>query len=337
MTSDGILASSVSAANVGATGAQSVTVVGLGGSGHWAFSATGRLGASTSTASLWISDSSLKCRSAMMVAVGRTLSATSGQQVGTLLAALTAAGPGPSSAVPVNVAATGAMSVTVVAASTMGVADYTSQSRLGGSRSEASPWTSTTSLRMLVMAAVEPSGRVVATMATQAGSISAIVTIDGPSVSSVQRSNLAATGAASVTVVGSGAGAVRYSASVRIGGSRVEATTWVSSSAMQLRSATGLLVARTVVSTSSVFTGSLASAMTHDGVSLSSVVFTNAAVTGSQSVTVVGLSSAGQSAPWYLPCGCRRAQSMLASPLACRLCAAPWRRSVSRPVPYRLL
>jgi hypothetical protein len=182
---------------------------------------------------------------------------------------------------------TGSVSVTVLG-SNAGVADASPVLRAHGSAGEFTVWTSSSAVAAKT-SPVSSSGRAVATSAgLQVGTLSSVFTAAGPAVSSLVGTNGPATGAASVTVLGSNAGGVHYSVRDSVGGSVGEATSWMSSSAVAGKLASGIAASRTAVATVGVSTGSLASVFTATGAEVSGVLASNCASTGVSSVTVLG-------------------------------------------------
>jgi hypothetical protein len=237
--------SGAGASNVASSGAASVTVVGCGGFGVSGVSAAGRVGGSAWGGSVWRSDSGLVCRAdgAGHGGGGRTVAVSSGLQRGSLSAAVSYDAPSVSGAGASNVASSGAASVTVVGCGGFGVSGVSAAGRVGGSAWGGSVWRSDSGLVCRAGAGHGGGGRTVAVSSgLQRGSLSAAVSYDAPSVSGAGASNVASSGAASMTVVGQvGIGLTGSSARSGVGPSACQTSVWASSSGVVCKSAGGLM------------------------------------------------------------------------------------------------
>ena len=110
----------------------------------------------------------------------------------------------------------------------------------------------------------------------------------GVALSSVTRSNAASTGSVSMTVSGSGMGVSDYTGSARVGGTACESSEWESDSSVRCLSAGGVYGTLRVSVTAGGRAGTTTEAASYDVASLSSVKRSNAASTGSVSMTVSG-------------------------------------------------
>jgi len=116
------------------------------------------------------------------------------------------------------------------------------------------------------------------------------------SVSCAGASNVASSGAASVTVVGRGGmGMAGSSAGARVGHTACQASAWASSSGVVCKAPGGLLRVTVVIVSAGVLRGSASALVSYDAVSVSGVGASNAASSGGTSVTVVGRGGAGMS------------------------------------------
>jgi hypothetical protein len=134
-------------------------------------------------------------------------------------------------------------------------------------------WTSDSSLIVKTPLGVAGLRAVGSTAALSLGTLSSAFfsPAAGPSPSSVVTMNMAATGASSVTLLGSGTGVSDNSARLRVGSSRFLATTWVSDSRVCGLRAHGTVAMRALGVTGSVAAGTLTQASTFDGPEASSV------------------------------------------------------------------
>jgi hypothetical protein len=289
---DAVSVSGVGASNVASSGAASVTVVGSGGFGVSGVSAAGRVGGSACVASVWLSDSGLVCRAgAGYGGGGRTLEVSVVLRRGSLSAAVSYDAVSVSGVGASNVASSGAASVTVVGSGGFGVSGVSAAGRVGGSACVASVWLSDSGLVCRAGAGYGGGGRTLeVSVVLRRGSLSAAVSYDAVSVSGVGTSNVASSGAASVTVVGRGGmGMAGSSAGARVGHTACQASAWASSSGVVCKAPGGLLRVTVVIASAGVLRGSASALVSYDAVSVSGVGASNAASSGGTSVTVVGV------------------------------------------------
>ena len=135
--------------------------------------------------------------------------------------------------------------MTVVGSGGFGVSGVSAAGRVGGSAWGASVWRSDSGLVCRAGAGYGGGGRTLEVSAgLQRGSLSAAVSYDAPSVSGAggSSSNVASSGAASVTVVGQGGmGVTGSSAGAGVGRSACQASVWASSSGVVCKAPGGLL------------------------------------------------------------------------------------------------
>ena len=127
-----------------------------------------------------------------------------------------------------NRPATGAAQVTVYG-SAFGTVSYTTRSRMGLTSCEESQWFSDTSMRCRSSDGRLSTRRIAVTSGAQASSVTQANSIDTGTLSLQRRSNMHATGSASITVLGSGfAAASARTGMARVGQSGSEASAWLS-------------------------------------------------------------------------------------------------------------
>ena len=278
--------SSIRPQNRATTGSASVTIAGQN-FGLADFSAAIRLGHTSCEATLWVGDSSIKCRTPQGIRGTRVISVTAGIQAGTSTEVFSFDIPSLSSLHPTNKASTGSASVTVQGAG-FGLVDYSGGARLGLSACEATDWLSDSSVRCRVSSGVRGTRGVSVTVGERVGSVSEAYSFDAATLSVLRVGNRAATGSASVTVQGAGFGLVDYSGGVRVGLSGCEASEWVSDSSVQCRVSSGVRGTRGVSVTVGERVGSVSEAYSFDIPSLSSMKLGNQWAYGAASVTVQG-------------------------------------------------
>ena len=127
------------------------------------------------------------------------------------------------------------------------------------------------------------------------GSLSGAMTLDYGSLSSVTGGNVALTGSSSLTVCGSGLSSSDTTSAAR-SRSAGEASVWVPSSCVSVRTTSGVTTVRQCVVASVVASRSLSGCVTMNTAALSEAVVSNQATTGASSVTVLG-SQVGGSSP----------------------------------------
>jgi hypothetical protein len=111
------------------------------------------------------------------------------------------------------------MSVTVAGRGGMGLSDFSAAARVGASGCAASAWRSDSGVVCRSGSGMRGGASVLVSIGVQRGSLSAAVSYDAPVVSSAGVSNVASSGAMSVSVCGRGMGASGPSAVGRVGGS----------------------------------------------------------------------------------------------------------------------
>jgi hypothetical protein len=275
-----------SSSNRAGTGAASVTVHGSG------LSLTGltsrvRVSWTGCQATDWGSETSVRCRVGHGAQGTRRLVMTVGQGSGSVSQAWSVDVDVISLAGQSNRAGTGSASVTVHGAG-MGIVRHTAKGRAGHTGCEGTDWQSETSVRCRVGHGSGLSRRVVMTVGSQGGSVTEAWSADGSGLSRLRRSNVAGSGAASMTVHGSSMGIVRHTAKGRAGHTGCEGTDWQSETSVRCRVAVGHLGSRRVVVTAGSQAGSISQAWSVDRDAISLLRSSNRAGTGSASVTVHG-------------------------------------------------
>jgi len=184
-------------------------------------------------ASLWESDTSIRCHVAAGRAATRRVSITAGATLYSHTALLSFDLNGRVSTVKhTNKGATGATSITVVGTS-LSSSSYTGLLRVSSTGAEASSWASDSAVRGLISGGTPASRRVSVTARGSPSSLTAALSYACGSVSQARRSNLAGTGSASVTVHGASLGLVSYTALAREGHTGCEVSEWESETSVR--------------------------------------------------------------------------------------------------------
>jgi DNA-directed RNA polymerase subunit H (RpoH/RPB5) len=286
LSMDGTMISIVRRSNTAGTGSASLTVHGSG-LGMVALTSRGRLGQTGCEGTRWESETSLRCLAGRGARGTHTAVVTAGGRGGSISMALSMDGTMISIVRRSNTAGTGSASLTVHG-SGLGMVALTSRGRLGQTGCEGTRWESETSLRCLAGRGARGTHTAVVTAEGQAGSATAVFSVQSGSMSSGKRYNMGSTGSASLTVHGSGLGMVAFTAHGRHGKTGCEGTEWVSESSVRCRTAGGPLGTHTAVVTAGGRGGSISMALSMDGTMISIVRRSNTAGTGSASLTVHG-------------------------------------------------
>ena len=130
--------------------------------------------------------------------------------------------------------------------------------------------------------------RVVATVGSLSGTLSAVLSYNRPSVSGLMPRNAGSSGVVSLTVVGSSFGEWDSSGKARLGGSSCVYSEWVSDSALVCVLSGGFKTGKGVAVSVADQYGGVGDVFSYDGPRASGAVAANAATSGLSSVTVVG-------------------------------------------------
>merc|ERR1711991_597299 len=128
--------------------------------------------------------------------------------------------------------------------------------------------------------------RVAVSAGGQWGTLTAGVSYDAGSVSSVVGDNVASAGSSEVTVVGSHYSTSAYSVGVRVGGSACESEEWTSESSVVCRGGAGVGGTRRVAVSAGGQWGTLTAGVSYDAGSVSSVAGDNVASVGGVNISV---------------------------------------------------
>lgn len=253
---DGPAPTGATRTNLAGTGSMSVTIV--GSDFGWAsYSGENRVGDSGVEATNWVSDSAMRGKAGAGSWSQLKETATVAMSLDTLAGILSYEHTW---SLTSNVAGTGSTSVTIVGTG-LSTTNPSVRSRVGGSDMEATWWMADSSIHGKVSSGSLASHAVVLTIEDEQETALAALTYDR---SWTLATNVAATGATSVTVVGSGLGTQDGSVSGRVSMTSTEATVWHADSSMHAKVSSGSLSSRTVVLTSTDEAESAAGSLTYD-------------------------------------------------------------------------
>jgi len=282
--------SSVVVSNAPASGAMSVTMVGLGLG--LPVSPKTRFGRTQAEIFRWLSDTAIMSK----VAAGRSKAHASVSiypRLCTATGLLSFDSPQPSSLLRVNFPTTGAASITLSGSDFYRVESLSV--RLGGTTQEASRWTSDTGIRVKPPAVHGPLIHMGAiTLAVASGTITQVFTHEAPGVSGSVGVNTPSTGAVSVTVLGVAFPSHPITGATKLGKTRTESSAWTSSTSVRCRSvAAATAASQRILVTFGLALGTATLAATYNAVALSSVIRVNMAMTGGHFITLAGVGFSG--------------------------------------------
>jgi hypothetical protein len=265
--------SSVRSTNTASTGGSSVIVTGRG-VGSAGYSTGYVVGFTSCEVSRWVAESSVVCKLSGSAEPVVAVSCSAGLQVsGALSAALSYNVAAVWYASPGNAGSSGSSRLTVIGA-LFGTWDRSSKVRVHNTAAAGTGWVADSGLVCRARHGLGWLLRAYVSAGVQRGSVSAAVSYDAPVVSSAGVSNVASSGAMSVSVSGRGMGVSGYSAAGRAGGSLCGASVWRSDSGLVCRTAAGSGRAQTLLASAGLQRGWLSEAVSYD------VLFVNAVSSG---------------------------------------------------------
>ena len=186
-----------------------------------------------------------------------------------------------------NTASTGSFALSVYG-SGMGLAGYTGSWRAGATAAERTEWVSDTCMFGLIGAWARGSGRMSVTVGQVGGSVTTAQSVERAVLSVIPPTNGAATGSASVTVVGAGMGLDVSTGAARVGRTGCELTAWESDTSMRCNAGQGASGSQRVSVSVHGSVGSVSAAFSVGGPVLSVQGRSNGGSTGSIRVTMHG-------------------------------------------------
>ena len=276
-----------------ATSTVSITGQHFGVSGH---SVAIRLSQSACKTSIWSSHSSVTCKAPSGSGALKSAVTTSGLQHGQFSRAISYMGASVSSILSHSLASTGGLSL-LVTGRNVGLSSYSPGIRIHASASLATLWISGSTSVAKVSEGGEIALSVSVTMSrwNVEQILSLSMSYTAPAASSIRQTNYPSSGAASVTIFGSGLGVSGRSATARAGATICTQNVWGSSSSIACKVASGI-IPFVAVQLSAGFTTmnqgllQLSNAATYDAVSNARVNITNSPSSGSVIITLLGAS-----------------------------------------------
>ena len=164
----------------------------------------------------------------------------------------------------VNGPSTGSVSITLLGRS-FGSTNYTPKSRIGGSPTEVTLWTTDTSAVVKTNAGIGDAQQIVLTVFENEGTFTLVYTYDSPVPSGASWQNGPTTGEVTITIVGRNFGAKQYSPRGRLGATTCASSSWVSDSALSCKLPRGRgAITGASVSLNSVVAGSMSAGFSYD-------------------------------------------------------------------------
>jgi len=255
-----------------------------------------RQGASSCAMSIWLSDSSVACRTLAGISESKRQTATAALQTRTntdtfsynrlLVSEMSAGNSAVRRKMFISVVSPGALHAKV---------DFSLLLRLDGTRAEQSSWISTDEILCRLSMAIPSSPNllsqvVVVTAGLQAGSLSKSHTFDAPNLSSLTQPNSPLVGGAVFSVIGVNFGPSSFSHFARSAMTACEASVWISDTAILSKSPAGVAASHTFVELSVVMlVSTVTGVFTYDTPSTSSASqFNLAGISASRSFLALG-------------------------------------------------
>ena len=285
---DGWLTVSGPRLNLAATGSSLVTAYGAGMGAAGKSAAMGG-GSTACERTVWEADTSTVCQVGQGSMGSLRVAVTSGSSVSSVSVTLSFGAAAVSVTKRANGMSTGSLSISVHGRG-LGTWDASSRGAAGDTGCEESAWTSDSCMRCLVGPATDSSRRLLVSAGVNAGSSSAVYSLDSGAMSATSSVNRPATGALSVTVYGAGAGVGYLSLSMGVGRSACPGTVWISDTSMLCLGVDGARGTRLVTVTAGARIGSASQMYSTDAGWASGMQAVNGATSGAASVTLYGSS-----------------------------------------------
>ena len=286
LSTDSRWLSVMGASNSASTGSTSVSLSGHG-LGLEARSWSGQGGTTSCEQSVWLSDTSTRCRMGSAVYRSWRIVASVGKLTATISNMWSADIVCLSVSTRLNGGASGSVSMTIVGG-LFGYAGYTVSLLTGRSSCEQTTWESDTAVQCRTGSWMVRSRIASISVGAHIGSTSSLFSIDQICISDGLAGNSMSTGATSLTIIGARLGLRSYTGKVGWGLTSATGSAWMSDTSIRCLSSSGLEQSRTVL----VSSGQTATTMTEMASLacsfLSSVFISNSATTGSSSITLVG-------------------------------------------------
>jgi hypothetical protein len=190
-------------------------------------------------------------------------------------------------AIPVNMPTLGGTWVTI-SGSGFGTSDASPSGRVGATACPATQWVSDSSISCKTPSGTGTGLSVGITVGQVESYAANVLSYDAVSVSSLSPSNSPATGAITLTAIGSSFATADLTGRARVGATSCAASTWVSDSILTCRVSSGVKDMRGVSVTVERQVGTAGQSFSFDAASLSAVRASNIPTSGSGQVTVFG-------------------------------------------------
>ena len=232
--------------------------------GYLSQSSSIRIGVSVAPFSLWISESSIRCRSSAGSGTSSAILVTSGRTTSVVFSgAMSFVNPSLSSSLITNSPVSGFILVSVLGRHTS-TFDTTSAAKVGFSAVMFSFWTSSSSVTLKLASGLFFSGAIAISTNLRSGSSSVLLFYDAATVSKSSITNLAPSGSVVLSLSGSNFASNSRSMRARIHGSGQEFTVWTSDSSFACRSTSGSSASRAVIASASGSGGSISRAVSYN-------------------------------------------------------------------------
>ena len=239
-------------------------------------------------ATRWVSDSTVISKSASGIQSTRTLAVSTGLKVSTTSQAVSSDIYGLSLILPANHPATGSASITIYGR-VLALRSMTPKSSSGPTALSATSWISETSIVGKTVRSRLASRHAFLTIGREVGTSSFLISIDLPSVSTLNPRNRATTGSLSLSMGGSAFGLMRVCGRIQTGSTSSETTFWKSDSSLLCRISRLLKNSLRVAVTLGRYVQSATFAMSSGIAKVSSYRKNNLATTGSVYFTIFGV------------------------------------------------
>jgi hypothetical protein len=244
-------------------------------------------GISSCEVSIWFSASALLCKTSAGSPTGNSIRVSVNRGIGSVSEAFSYNKPSMSSTAPMNLASTGATLVTIFGQQ-ISLFHASVNVRVGFSHLYRTIWVSDSAIHSLTCASVAKMLHV-RVSAASVGLLSLVFSTDSPILSSLASVSNPLTGSFLTIIHGQKFGASALSASTTLGNSISENSRWTSDSSLSAKMVSSFGIARSLVASSFVSTGSLFAAVTFTAPYITSIVAGTSPSSGALQSTILGL------------------------------------------------
>eukprot|EP00960_Hanusia_phi_P031190 749137-Hanusia_phi.AAC.1 len=261
--------------------------------GLYSISLAVNIGVSSAEESVWISGTSLWCKSSWHSSRSLALVLTSSSLVSSMSSAVSFDVALITVSKPCNSPKTGSMLFSVFG-NGFGSSSHSQGARLTSSAAESSLWYSATCMLCLSSSSLTRSSTIQFTTSSVIGSRTQIHSFDRPLVSASVRSNMPQTGSISLSIAGSHFWVFDSTVSFSLIHSSAEATTWISESSIKAKSNADCISTVKIMLSVDLQTSTSSQALSFEAASITVPSNSNSPKTGSTLFTVVGSYFGGQ-------------------------------------------